>query len=151
MWCRHGMYQSSEYHIWASAKDRCTNPNNRRYKDYGGRGIIFYKPWHDFREFIKDMGVKPSDKHTLERIEVDGNYDPDNCVWLVRERQQRNRRDSVKLTYKGKTKQVNDWADELGVSKSVLYSRFIRGWPVEDIIETPVLKRQKSVTKLPRG
>lgn len=97
---KHGMERSKEYASWLNMKQRCTNSNNERYKDYGGRGITICEEWlNSFSQFYKDMGPKPKDL-TLDRINNDGNYEPSNCRWATYEQQannQRIRKDSRKL------------------------------------------------------
>ena len=89
----HGQSYSSEYHTWQMMKDRCYNPNLKHYKDYGGRGITICDHWKDsFENFLADMGPKPSSKHSIDRINVNGNYDPGNCKWSTAREQIRNRR-----------------------------------------------------------
>ena len=80
----HGMYKSPEYRSWQAMKARCLNPNNKRYHDYGGRGIRICNRWkHSFIAFFQDMGVKPSSSHTIDRRNNDGNYEPSNCYWAT--------------------------------------------------------------------
>ena len=81
---------SSEYNSWHQMKQRCLNPNDKRYDDYGGRGIKICERWLDFNNFLEDMGVKPSPKHSIDRIDVDGDYEPSNCKWSDDYEQQRN-------------------------------------------------------------
>jgi hypothetical protein len=80
------------YQTWRSMLSRCENPNSADYENYAARGISVCERWHDFPSFVQDMGEKPSAKHTLERRDNDGNYEPLNCVWATRSDQNRNRR-----------------------------------------------------------
>ena len=96
----HGQYQSSEYRSWQMMRNRCYNPNYNKFKDYGGRGIEVCDRWKDsFENFLEDMGPKPSSKHSIDRIDVDGNYESWNCKWSTTQEQARNRRNQrdVKL------------------------------------------------------
>ena len=89
---KHGGAYSSEYTSWAGMFQRCTNPKNQDYADYGGRGIQVWKAWKDFRNFLKDVGPKPSPKLSLDRINNEGNYEPGNVRWATQAQQVRNSR-----------------------------------------------------------
>ena len=87
----HGHYNSRTYHSFYSMKARCTNEKHEQFKDYGGRGISICKRWDNFQNFLEDMGERP-DGYTLDRIDVNGDYEPSNCRWLLAEEQNRNKR-----------------------------------------------------------
>lgn len=89
---KHGWYGSPEHKSWRAMRDRCRNLKHSAYKNYGGRGITICKRWDDFRNFLKDMGVKPSNKHTIERRDNNGNYEPSNCMWDTVANQNKNKR-----------------------------------------------------------
>ena len=90
---------STEYNSWRGMKERCTNPKHKEYKYYGGRGIAICSEWsNSSKAFIIDMGPKPSSKHSIDRIDPDGNYCKDNCRWADHFEQQRNKRNSIKLS-----------------------------------------------------
>lgn len=94
---KHGMTKTPEYSSWEHMKYRCYNPKDKRYKEYGGRGITVCERWFDsFENFLADMGQRPSMDHSLDRKNVNGNYEPNNCRWATRKEQRNNRRDSVK-------------------------------------------------------
>ena len=88
----HGATHTTEYRSWKSMIQRCTNPNSINYKDYGGRGITVCEDWKSFERFIADVGLKPTDNHTIDRINNEGNYEPGNCKWSTRQEQLSNRR-----------------------------------------------------------
>ena len=89
---KHGMIGTPEYRAWVAARSRCRDPNHKSWKDYGGRGIKFSPAWDDFMQFFADMGPRPSSKHSLDRIDVNGNYEPGNCRWATVGQQMSNRR-----------------------------------------------------------
>ena len=98
----HGQRKTRLYQTWLNMKQRCTNPAYKQYDDYGGRGIIACQRWMDSFEFFSaDMGDPPSDKHTIERRETNGNYEPSNCYWATRDEQAVNKRNNINLTYNG--------------------------------------------------
>lgn len=86
-----------KYNSWNNILQRCENKNNKAYKNYGGRGIKVCKRWHKFKNFLADMGLKPSPEHTLERIDNNGNYEPKNCKWATQKEQNRNMRRTIKI------------------------------------------------------
>lgn len=94
------MYKTPTYNSWDGMRARCRNPKNPHYKNYGGRGIDYIEDWHDFNNFLKDMGERPIGK-TLDRINNDGPYCKENCKWSSRREQNLNRRDMNKLGYVG--------------------------------------------------
>lgn len=92
MYKKHGMYKTITYRTWTSMKARCKNPSVNRYEYYGGRGITYDTKWETFEGFYEDMGKRPSKRHQLDRIDNDGNYTKDNCRWITRSKNQRNKR-----------------------------------------------------------
>lgn len=93
---KHGMHNTPEYKAWRGMRTRCYNPNDAHYKNYGGRGIEVCEKWRiDFTTFYADMGPRPSEIHSLDRIDVNGNYEPSNCRWATRSEQQKNKRPHV--------------------------------------------------------
>lgn len=93
---KHGRSKSGvEYETWKRIRQRCYNPNNQDYIYYGARGICVCSRWDDFQNFIADMGPRPSPRHSIDRIDVNGNYEPQNCRWATSEIQRRNRRDYI--------------------------------------------------------
>lgn len=136
--------RSPEYNVWGAMISRCLNPKNKQFYNYGGRGIQVDPSWQGkggFANFIKDLGPRPTNKHTLERKENNGHYGPDNCVWATRGEQSRNTRRTRHLTFQGRTMPLIDWASELGIKPVTLVQRLNRsGWTVERALSTPVSK-----------
>lgn len=108
---------------------RCENPKSSVYEYYGGRGIKVCERWKDFELFIADMGDKPSAKHSLERIDNEGNYEPGNCVWATRAAQMRNTRRNVWVTVGGHRMTLIDAATFVGLKPITVYTRRHRGEP----------------------
>jgi hypothetical protein len=121
----HRMSRSPEYKSWAEMRQRCLNPKNPRFHHYGGRGISVCPRWlESFGNFFADMGLKPSSAHTLDRIDVNGNYDPSNCRWATWKQQQNNRRDTVLVEHRGEIRSVTEWSEATGIAKTSL-SRYV--------------------------
>lgn len=140
----HGMTGTPIFKSWESMKQRCFNPNAPDYPGYGGRGIKVHEPWiSSFETFYADMGERPQDK-TLDRIDVDGNYEPSNCRWATRSEQQRNRRDTKLITYNDESLTVAEWSERTGIHKNVLIWRRTKGWPSERILTTPVRTKRRN-------
>lgn len=126
----------AEYQSWRGALARCLDSENPGYKYYGGRGITICDRWRTFRAFYDDMGSRPPG-YTLERINVNGNYEPDNCRWATKDDQRRNMRSSVYIKHKGKIGLLLDAPRSPGVSRQLAYGRLKLGWPVEKALITP--------------
>lgn len=140
----HGKARTPEYDVWHVMKCRCLLPNYPGFKSYGARGVTVCKRWLDsFENFIADMGPRPSNKHSIDRIDSNGNYEPSNCRWATRSEQQRNRRDNHRLTFNGETLCLVEWAERYGLQALTLYYRIKKGWPVSEAITTPVGLRRK--------
>lgn len=132
----------SEYISWKGMLKRCQNKKEKRYPNYGGRGIKVCERWNSFAAFFEDMGPKPTSKHTIERKDVNGHYEKDNCRWATREEQYRNKTNSVFVTYKGQKLLLIDLVLQLGLNRNVVYQRLKLGWSLETAIAIPV-KRKK--------
>ncbi len=121
-----------EYKIWTGAKSRCQCVTHGVFQHYGGRGITMCQRWaDDFMAFLVDMGPRPSAKHSLERIDNDGPYSPDNCRWATHAEQMRNTRRCWSITHNGKTQTIAEWARELGLNYKTLQHRIVTNWPLE--------------------
>lgn len=131
----HGARQTAEYSVWTSMRTRCLNPNSKYFRDYGGRGIKLL--WPSFAQFIADMGPRPSDKHTIERIDNDGPYCKTNCRWATKYEQANNRRTTRKLTHDGKTLSIAEWERFKGLGPHIIWKRLRRGWSIASAIDTP--------------
>lgn len=133
---KHGKYKTRLYHIYNNMKNRCCNEKYRDFYKYGGRGISICGEWlHDFMTFYDwSMNNGYKDNLTIDRIDVNGNYEPNNCRWATPRQQSNNRRVTIYLTYNGKTQTMKEWADELGVKYTRLYSRYRRKWKTKDIL-----------------
>ena len=141
----HGLYDTRLHHTWGNMKDRCYNKNSGEYYAYGGRGIAVCEEWrHNFQAFY-DWAVSHgySDNLTIERVNVDGNYEPQNCKWATRKEQMNNTRRNRKLTYNGKVQTLQQWADETGIRVQTLWIRLDHGWDVEKALTTPVKQYKK--------
>lgn len=127
---KHGYFGTNIYRVWIRMNSRCNNTNDKAYHYYGGRGIKVCSRWSDFTLWMEDMGERPTDKHTLERIDVNGNYEPSNCRWATMKEQGNNRRNNVKIEFNGKVRTKMQWAEQLGISHTSLSKR-LKKWPLE--------------------
>jgi hypothetical protein len=131
--------QFSEYALWIQMKARCNNPRHLYYHNYGGRGIQVCERWRkSFKDFYADVGPRPSRKHTLDRINNNGNYEPGNVRWATRTEQNRNRRDNRMMTLNGETYCMAEWAEKLGVDYAILHGRLYQGWSDERALTAPL-------------
>ncbi|KKK59795.1 hypothetical protein LCGC14_3030790 [marine sediment metagenome] len=138
----HSHSKTKTYHSWHNMIRRCTNFNDLSYHNYGGRGITVCKRWRNsFENFLEDMGEPPTDSHSIDRINNNGNYCRENCQWTTRKEQNRNKRDSHLETYNGKTQCLSAWAEETGIAYWTLCARINKlGWSIEKALTTPVRK-----------
>jgi hypothetical protein len=122
----HGMTKTRIYRVWCQMRRRCSTPNDRGWHLYGGRGITVCERWQSFNRFYADMGDPPPST-SLDRIDNDGPYSPENCRWATNAEQARNKRSNVFLTYGGITQTITDWARAKGIKESTLHGRYQRG------------------------
>ncbi len=143
----HGDSGSYEYDTWCRLKNRCHNPNTPRFKDYGARGIEVCERWKsDYPAFLSDVGRKPEWADSLERIDNDKGYSPDNCKWATRTEQARNTRVSRTLTFRGREKTMAEWAEWTGLVRETIRDRIDKlGWNVERALTT---NTRRFVTKI---
>jgi hypothetical protein len=146
------------YLTWAAMKNRCKNATHRSYPHYGGRGIKVCARWagsDGLKYFIADMGRRPAGM-TLDRIDPNGNYTPENCRWATLQTQRRNRRDTPKVTAFGRTQSFAEWAEETGISLRALRQRVQRyGWTLEEALTHDTVRAPKgsgrSFMRVPRA
>lgn len=143
---RHGMVGTRIYNIWWAMRKRCTNPKAINYANYGGRGINICDRWSNFDNFMADMGLPPTENHSIDRIDSDGNYEPNNCQWSTPIDQANNQRGNRVLTFNGESKTVAEWARSTGISRYSIYARINAGWEIEKALTTPI-----DATKTPKG
>ncbi len=127
---------SAEYRCWVNIRKRCEKRYSTSFKDYGARGIRVCERWQSFENFLADMGRRPSPKHSIERHDSNGDYEPGNCRWATKHEQVRNTRRSVLIEFRGRTLCLGDWAREIGVSSRTLRWR-IENWGVERALSVP--------------
>lgn len=132
----HGLSSTRAYGAWTSMMARCYEPSHVAYPAYGGRGIIVTPEWHDVTRFYEDMG-EPEIGQTLERLDVNGDYCPENVEWATAHEQSRNKRNNVVIEWNGKRQCLMDWAIETGLSFNCLWHRLKAGWTVERALATP--------------
>ena len=138
---KHSGFGTRLYNVWDSIRQRCNNPRNKAYHNYGGRGIKICSEWDDFdkfREWAFANGYDDSAKHgkcTLDRIDNDGMYSPDNCRWCSMKEQSQNKRDTIRIEYNGSVRTLSEWADETGIKYCTIWKRYSRGLTPEDILK----------------
>lgn len=142
---RHGKTGTKLWRAWRAMWSRCTNSNLPCYKNYGGRGISVDDRWKDFEAFASDMGEPPSSEHSIDRIDVNGNYCRDNCRWATVGEQAVNRRNNHVITVDGLSKTVSEWARELEVSPYSIFSRIhLYGYSDVEAVTKPFRRRKKN-------
>lgn len=143
---KHGLYKDSSgkksrlYHIWEDMKNRCLNTKNKRYHNYGGKGVIIFPSWMEYLPFHNWAINNGYESHlTIDRVDVDGNYEPSNCRWATQKTQANNRSNNIVIEFKGQKLTRQQWSDKLGFKKHVLKNRIKRGWTIERALTTPLL------------
>lgn len=136
---KHGLSYLPEYHVWYGMKERCQNEHHVSFEHYGQRGITVHSEWlNSFEAFYRDMGPRPSELHTLDRIDNNGNYEPGNCRWATKSEQDNNRRSNHFVNYKNETLTVAQLTQKYNLNYAVVLTRINRGWSVDDAVEIPV-------------
>lgn len=129
---------SPEFYTWTGMISRCTNPNEPEFKNYGERGINVCDRWlNSFENFLEDMGERPSKKHSIDRVDNDGDYEPDNCRWATIKEQSNNTRRNIYITIDGVTKTLTQWCRFYGVNPVTANWRIKNGWPSEKAVKEP--------------
>lgn len=140
---KHGESYSRIYHIWKAMRRRCNIKDCKDYKYYGGRGISVCDEWENdfaaFREWALANGYQ--EWLSIDRIDVNGDYCPENCRWASTYEQNNNKRTSKYISFNGKTGTVREFADKYGISYSCLYARLKLGWSIEDALLTPLSRK----------
>ncbi len=135
----HGYTYTAEYAVWEGIRKRCIRLGVR---NYSARGISVCERWESFKNFLADMGPKPSPGHSIDRIDVDGNYEPSNCRWATQKEQMNNKRSNTRLVVDGVSKTVAQWADETGLPYDCIFQRVTRlGWTHKKAVETSRQRR----------
>lgn len=133
---RHGMSETKVYRCWKAMRSRCSNPNVERYAEYGGRGISVCKRWLVFENFLDDMGQPPSIEYSIDRIDRNGNYCPENCRWATIQEQNNNQRKNVFITLNGTSQTLAQWCRSLGLKYKTVHNRIhTKGWPADRALE----------------
>lgn len=139
--CRktHGMTDTHLYGVWCTMKSRCHNPKSQRYELYGGRGIEVCEEWRNSFETFYEWAIANGYKDglTIDRIDVDKDYRPDNCRWATVKQQQNNRRNNRLIEYNGETRTLHEWSDKLNIKYGTLHYRLKAGWSIEKAFSTP--------------
>jgi hypothetical protein len=146
---KHGRRGTRLYTIWCDMKARCNNKNSNNYHNYGGRGIDICEEWkNDFSPFFEwAIATGYNDSLSIDRKNVNGNYEPENCRWVNANIQQRNRRNNHFITYKGKTQTLIEWSNEIGVGHTTILGRLKKGMSIEEVLSPYDLRRSRRFTR----
>lgn len=138
MYRKHSGCFTITYNSWASIKNRCNNPNDTHFSDYGGRGIKVCDRWlgeHGFENFLADMGERLSKDYSIDSIDVNGDYCPENCRWATSKEQANNKRNNLIIEHEGEIRTLPEWCDYFGVDITRARKRYYRGLPFEKIFQ----------------
>lgn len=151
---KHNESQTPLYRMWISMIHRCENPKHISYKDYGQRGITVCEKWHDFLEFkVWAESTKPDGDFSIDRIDNDKGYCPENCRWASRKEQANNRRSNVRIEYQGEIHNLTEWSEILGFNYKTVHNRMYKlGWSFEKAINTAIdIKKRNKVERTKDG
>lgn len=151
---KHGHCKRGEtshiYRVWTNMLNRCNNPKSQDYKNYGGRGITVCKSWHKFEHFLTDIEEPPTNKHQLDRINNDGNYNPNNCRWATKQQQMRNTSRNRWINFNDKILCSAEWETQTGIPSSAIRKRLKRGWSIEETLTIPIRAKVAKWKKKPK-
>ena len=139
----HGKSKTRLYNIWSDMKRRCYNPKNKRYNRYGGRGISVCDEWKDDFQAFYDWAIYNdyAEDLTIDRIDVNGNYEPNNCRWITWKEQQRNTSRNRFITVNGVTRTMTEWAEITGIHRDVIKDRLNKlHWTEEEAVTIPTMR-----------
>ena len=140
----HGLTKDRLYPVWLQMRYRCKNPTNQSYKQYGARGISVCKEWENFQTFYDWMIAHEWHPGlSIDRIDPDGDYCPENCRLTTEDIQQNNRRNNIRIEFMGETHTVSEWANILGIKRETIAARYYRGMDVEDVLSPINLTTKK--------
>lgn len=143
-WSKHGLAnKTAEYRTWKGMRNRCNNPKATGYENYGGRGIKVCDRWNDFEQFLVDMGKRPIGRYSLDRIDNNGDYTPENCRWADDITQANNTRFSVKIEFEGENLTALEWSKKLNINRETILGRYYRGLLPKYILSITSLKSIK--------
>lgn len=144
----HGMKDTKLYAVWSTMRERCRNPNRKDWKRYGGRGITVCEEWQ--RNFIPFYNWAMANGYkeglSIDRVDVNGNYEPKNCKWSTPKEQSNNRRSNRFIEFNGKTQTLMQWAEEYRISEDTLSGRLKSGWPIGKALTFPAKKGNNKAT-----
>jgi hypothetical protein len=139
----HGMAHTPIYNVWSAMKNRCLNPNDKQYKDYGGKGVKICDKWLTFEGFYEDIGSTYAKGLTIERKDYNGDYCPENCIWTDRFTQANNTSRNRYETVNGITDSLANLCRRFGFTYATIQHRLQRGWSIEEAFNTPRLRNPK--------
>lgn len=131
----HGQSHTNLYYRWQKLFDRCYNPSNPHYHNYGGRGICVSQEWHSFPAFLADVGLPPTLQHSLDRIDNNGNYEKENVRWATKKDQGGNKRNNHLITVNGETHHMAEWVRRRNIPRSKIHVRLKLGWTPAEALE----------------